>query len=592
MSHTFHIPVLGLAYSIDTPLKVARYGISSVVSIVDDELIERMREYHCAQNDLEYIPIKKSEHDSRARRITAYLNLLNSLVDNQFLRLKEEQFETGSDIERYFNLLPEQSVLKQGFDLLEECDANSERRLFEHVLKSRLIKGTIDVNIMAKVDKLNYNKDGKYSGDENTDALAALRGFAESDLESSVVISAGMNPKLFSYLESFNDFYPDANGKFRKKVILKVSNYRSAIIQAKVLAKKGLWVSEFRIESGLNCGGHAFATDGLLLGPILEEFKINRSAMATELYEIYRAALNAKGRSIPEIPQQKISVQGGIGTADEDNFLRRYYHLDSTGWGSPFLLVPEATNVDADTLHQLTNACEEDFYLSNVSPLGVLFNNFKGGSIEKQRLHRIAQNRPGSPCTKKYLVSNTEFTEQPICTASREYQRLKIKQLDSYQLTDEEYQKEFNKITEKVCLCEGLTASVYIKNDMLRPKEKTGVSICPGPNLAYFSGIYSLNELVGHIYGKNDLLKKSDRSNIFINELNLYIDYLAKEISNYKLAINEKKAKYIESFKQQLRQGIDYYRLLIPKMKSFSKEYRDKMLHDLSISEIRFSILV
>jgi hypothetical protein len=32
MSHAFHIPVLGLGFSIDTPLKVARYGISSVIS--------------------------------------------------------------------------------------------------------------------------------------------------------------------------------------------------------------------------------------------------------------------------------------------------------------------------------------------------------------------------------------------------------------------------------------------------------------------------------------------------------------------------------------------------------------------------------
>ena len=44
------------------------------------------------------------------------------------------------------------------------------------------------------------------------------------------------------------------------------------MIQGNFLAKKGLWVSEYRIESGLNCGGHAFATDGFLLGPILEEF--------------------------------------------------------------------------------------------------------------------------------------------------------------------------------------------------------------------------------------------------------------------------------------------------------------------------------
>lgn len=592
MPHTFHIPVLGLAYSIDTPLKVARYGISSVVSIVDDELVERMREYHCMQNDLGYTPIKKTEHDSRARRITAYLNLLNQLVNDQFSKLKEESFEAGNDIERYFNLLPEESVLKQGYDLLDEYDRGGVRTQFEQVLKNRLTKGAIDVNIMAKVDKLNYDQHGKYSGDVNTDALTALRGFAESNLESSVVISAGMNQKLFSYLESFDDFYPNENGRFRKKVILKVSNYRSAIIQAKVLAKKGIWVSEFRIESGLNCGGHAFATDGLLLGPILEEFKVFRSAMTLELFEIYRAAFITKGRDIDDVPQQRISAQGGIGTADEDSFLRKYYHLDSTGWGSPFLLVPEATNVDKGTLHQLANAGHDDFYLSNVSPLGVLFNNFKGSSSEKQHLRRIAQNRPGSPCTKKYLVSNTEFTEQPICTASREYQRLKIKQLESCQLSDAEYQKKFQKITEKVCLCEGLTASVYIKNDMLKPRENTSVAICPGPNLAYFSRVYSLNEMVGHIYGKINILHKSDRSNVFINELNLYVEYLAKEIANSGSAINEKKAKYIETFKHQLRQGINYYRELIPRMKIFGTDYCDKMLHDLSISELKLNILV
>ena len=591
MSHTFHIPVLGLGFSIDTPLKVARYGISSAVSIVDDDLIERMRQYHCEQNALEYIPIRKSEHDSRARRITAYLNLLNKLVNEQFLTLKNGSFEAGSDIERYFDLLPVESVLKQGYDLLSEYDNGDVKARFGQILKSQITKGTIDVNIMAKVDKLNYDSHGKFAGDENTDALSALRGFAESDLESSVIISAGMNPKLFSYLESFDDFYPDENGNFRKKVTLKVSNCRSAIIQAKVFAKKGIWISEFRIESGLNCGGHAFATDGLLLGPILEEFKAQRVVMRSELYEMYHSALLAKGRDTNNIPQQKISVQGGIGTANEDNFLRRYYQLDSTGWGSPFLLVPEATNVDNETLHQLANARQDDFYLSNVSPLGVLFNNFRGSSIEKQRLHRIAQNRPGSPCTKKYLSSNSEFTEQPICTASREYQRLKIKQLNRDQLTDAEYKKEFDKITEKVCLCEGLTTSVYIKNNMLKPRENASVAICPGPNLAYFSRIYSLSEMAGHIYGKIDLLKDSNRSNIFINELNLYIDYLSKEIANNRASLSEKKAKYFESFKQQLKQGIDYYRQLTPKMNSFSKSYRDKILQDLSISELRLSIL-
>ena len=42
--HSFHIPVLGVGYSVDTPLKVARYGISSVMSIVDDALLEKYLE--------------------------------------------------------------------------------------------------------------------------------------------------------------------------------------------------------------------------------------------------------------------------------------------------------------------------------------------------------------------------------------------------------------------------------------------------------------------------------------------------------------------------------------------------------------------
>ena len=118
MSHTFHIPVLGLGYSIDTPLKVARYGISSVMSIVDDELIERMRGYHARLNGEKYTPINKNDPDARARRITAYLNLVKLLAERQFEELRALPFEAGNDLSRYFELLPEHSRLKQGYDLM------------------------------------------------------------------------------------------------------------------------------------------------------------------------------------------------------------------------------------------------------------------------------------------------------------------------------------------------------------------------------------------------------------------------------------------------------------------------------------------
>src|SRR5690606_35636397 len=147
--------------------------------------------------------------------------------------------------------------------------------------------------------------------------------------------------------------------------------YRSAYIQAKYLAKKGLWVSEFRIESRINSGGHAFATDGYLLGTNLEEIKQKKEEHVQELSRKYRAAHLEKGISHVHTLPIRFSVQGGIGTAEEQAFLLTYYGFDSTGWGSPFLLVPEATTVDNDTLTQLIQADNTDFYLSDSSPLGV-----------------------------------------------------------------------------------------------------------------------------------------------------------------------------------------------------------------------------
>ncbi len=61
--------------------------------------------------------------------------------------------------------------------------------------------------------------------------------------------------------------------------------------------------------------------------------------------------------------------------------------MDSIGWGTPFLLVPEVTNVDEKTLTLLSSAGEDDLYLSNTSPLGVPFNSLRGNTkdVEKER---------------------------------------------------------------------------------------------------------------------------------------------------------------------------------------------------------------
>jgi hypothetical protein len=409
---------------------------------------------------------------------------------------------------------------------------------------------------------MNVDANGELKTEIFSDALAALRGFSNSNLNSSVVLSAGMNPRLYSYLETFTDFLPNKNGQLNKKVILKVSDFRSAFIQAKYLAKKSIWISEFRIESGLNCGGHAFATEGYLLGPILEEFKQNKTDMLNELFTMYQNALTLKGIEITNTPQQKITVQGGIGTAEEDQFLTQHYQLDGTGWGSPFLLVPQVTAVDDQTMQEMATATARDYYISTASPLGIPFNNFTKSSSERQRQQRIAAGKPGNPCTKKFLVSNTEFTTKPICTASSKYQNLKIKQLQNLNLSAKDFKKQSEQITSKICLCEGLVNSFYIKNEILNPKENTAVAICPGPNLAFFNKIYTLSEMVNHIYGNQNLLKGINRPHIFINELKLYINYLQTDIKNSINQIDKKKEKYLNNFSNQLQVGINYYKNL------------------------------
>lgn len=587
MLHNFHIPVLGVGFSIDTPIKVAKYGISSVVSIGDDILVERMREYYLNLRNQGFEPIPEKEKDHRAKRITAYLNLMKEIVEEQLTLLKQASFSENPELIKYFKLLPDLHPLKERFLEMERTENLAEKELLEIELKKDMQLGNIDVNIMSKVDKLNYAANGDLLGHGFSDALAAFRGFAESNLNSSVIISAGLNPRLYSYIEEFPDFFPDRNGISKKKITLKVSDYRSAFLQARILAKKGIWVSEYRIESGLNCGGHAFATQGFLLGPILAEFKEKRAALVKELYLIYQSILLEKGFVINQVPMTKMSVQGGIGTAKENQFLLDYYEMDATGWGSPFLMVPEATNVDDETLQNMIHAKKEDFYLSNSSPLGVPLNNFRGSSMEKLRLERIAKGKPGSPCVKKFLISNTEFTEKPICTASRSYQSKKIKQLDGLQLSENDYKVQFDAITEKACLCEGLTTSVYIINDMLQPKERKAVAICPGPNTAYFSSSYSLEQMVQHIYGKLDLLKKVVRPNMFLNELELYIEYLKKDFQVHQNNLNEKKSKYLQRFKEQMQEGIQYYKDLIPKISNQTEVYLAKMNLDLKDAEKR-----
>ena len=110
----------------------------------------------------------------------------------------------------------------------------------------------------------------------------------------------------------------------------------------------------------------------------------------------------------------------------------------------------------------LTEAKDDNLYLVRIAPQVSPFNSLRGNTKDIEKME-LAERRPGSPCPRKYLISNTEFTEKPICPASRQYQNLKLKEFDSSNLNEEEYKKKYNKLVEKSCICVGLETSALLQ---------------------------------------------------------------------------------------------------------------------------------
>jgi NAD(P)H-dependent flavin oxidoreductase YrpB (nitropropane dioxygenase family) len=559
--HRVHVPVMGTGFTIDTPVRTARFGISSVVSLVDDILIERMRKHYCKVYGFEFAAIPQSDPDARAKRITAYFDVLHDIVARQMLEVKALPFEAGNDKTKYFELLPDASPVRQRYLTFLAMPEGDAKRAEASALTDLMLPGSIDANIMTKLDRAEYERDGSVRPPEFSHAKAALRGYALSKVSGNMVMSAGINPTLYGYLESFPDFYRQDDAPPKKGLILKVSDYRSSMVQGRFLAKKGIEVKEFRIESGLNCGGHAFASDGYLMGPILQEFLDNRARFPEMFEPMIVAYYKKRGKDYPasamgrDIP---VTAQGGLGTHGEMRRLMEFYGLDATGWASPFLLVPEVTALDHATRQQLAEAKEEDLYLSDASPLGVPFNNLRQSTSEKWSNKQIDSGKPGSPCPKGYLESNTEFTDTPICTASKNFMKRKLDSMGIAEAPKSDTEDtSIQSIYVKQCICDQLANGALIQAGLISQGQP--VAVCPGPNIAYFDRLYTLREMMDHIYGRGLSLVPADRPHLFAKDLQLTVDYFIKLATKYQSG-DAKGLAYLVEFKTNIEAGIRYYR--------------------------------
>jgi hypothetical protein len=153
--------------------------------------------------------------------------------------------------------------------------------------------------------------------------------------------------------------------------------------------------------------------------------------------------------------------------------------------------------------------------------------------------------------------------------------------LKSLNLPAKEYEDELQAVLDKECLCVGLSNAAANKYDQPFLKNLSAVTICPGPNIIYFSKNVSLQEMTDHIYGRGNLITDESRPHLFLNELFIYIAYFKELISAVAEPMDKKKEKYFSGFKQQLINGINYYRdlsqtnIFFKKIENFRKNLDD-----------------
>ena len=110
------------------------------------------------------------------------------------------------------------------------------------------------------------------------------------------------------------------------------------------------------------------------------------------------------------------------------------------------------------------------------------------------------------------------------------------------------------KVVEKTCICDhlgnGALIALGIANEKSAPQ-----SICPGPNIAWFNRIYTLKEMVDHIYGRGPSLVSSERPHVFAKEIVMYVDYYEKEVTH--CTYTPREIRTLQAFKKNLEEGMD-----------------------------------
>tara|TARA_B100001971_G_C18167345_1_gene525000 strand:- start:816 stop:1265 length:450 start_codon:yes stop_codon:yes gene_type:complete len=136
----------------------------------------------------------------------------------------------------------------------------------------------------------------------------------------------------------------------------------------------------------------------------------------------------------------------------------------------------------------------------------------------------------------------------------------------------------------------GLAASAVVNHD-IQTRESLGVSICPGPNMAYFDKSVSLLEMIRHIYGFENICR-TDKPNMFLKELYLYLDYLKDKVKEAKSDWNIKQERYFNRFFENMNAGIDYYTILFGEIEKKYHQSTSKIITEIENAKNKLDLLI
>ena len=68
---------------------------------------------------------------------------------------------------------------------------------------------------------------------------------------------------------------------------------------------------------------------------------------------------------------------------------------------------------------------------------------------------------------------------------------------------------------------------------------------------------------------------------MFVNELELYVDYFKKELNLYFDTANANKVRYLKNIKTNLLKGVEYYMEMSASLKMETDKYIDEMKEEL-----------